>query len=441
MPKPVSEQVVVITGASSGIGRATALAFASRGAKVVCAARGAHALEALAAQISAAGGTAIAVPVDVTDPAAVQSLADAAEQRFGRIDTWVNNAAVGVWGRIEDISGAEFDRVMRVNFLGQVHGAHAAVPALRRAGGGVLIGVASLEAARAIPLHGPYTASKFAVRAFHDTLRIELAQERAPITVTTILPASVDTPFFDHVRNRLGSRAKPPPPVYAPELVADTIVYAACHSRREIPVGGAAAALMLVQRLSPSLADAVLSLRPVGVGIQRTGLPDDGTDNVDAPRAGQGRVRGSHAGRVRRRSPFTTLIGRRPRVGDVLLRLRPVPGPLRAAALARTGWGLALLAAPEVLARIGQRPPAGPAALAVARVLGARQLAQAVVTTARPSAAVAAASAAVDTLHAATDVGLAAVSPRWRSVALVDAAVASGLAACGWIAHRRSRAS
>ena len=457
MPKPVSEQVVVITGASSGIGRATALAFAARGAKVVCAARGVPALGTLVEQISAGGGTAIAVPTDVTDAAAVRLLAEAAEQRFGRIDTWVNNAAVGVWGRVEDITAAEFDRVMRVNFLGLVHGAQAALPALRRAGGGVLIGVASLEAARAIPLHGPYTASKFAVRAFHDSLRIELAQEGTPITVTTLLPASVDTPFFDHVRNRLGFKAQPPPPVYAPELVADTIVYAAGHARREIPVGGAAGGLMLAQRLSPSLADAVLSLRSVGVGLQRTDQPDNGVDNLDEPVTETGRIRGSYPGRVRRHSPFTTLLGRQPRLGDVLLALRSPGGqgrpgrdgapegdrsrtaPLRAAAVARTGWGLALLLAPDALARAGRRPSATPAAVTVARVLGTRQLAQAVVTTARPSASVAAASAAVDLLHAATGVGLAAVSPRWRRIALVDAGVAAGLAACGWIVHRRGR--
>ena len=200
MPRSVSEQVVVIAGASTGIGRASALAFAARGAKVVCAARSAQALDTLVTQIRTDGGTAVAVPTDVAEPAEVRALAELAEAQFGRIDTWVNAAAVSVWGRVEDITDAEFDRVMRVNFLGQVHGTHAALPALRRAGGGVIIGISSVEGVRAVPLHSPYTASKFALRAFYDCLRMELAQEGAPIAVTTILPASIDTPFFEHRR-------------------------------------------------------------------------------------------------------------------------------------------------------------------------------------------------------------------------------------------------
>jgi NAD(P)-dependent dehydrogenase (short-subunit alcohol dehydrogenase family) len=321
MPKPVSEQVVVIAGASTGIGRAAAFAFAARGAKVVCAARSAEALDVLAAQIHIDGGTAIAVPTDVADPVSVRALADTAEQHFGRIDTWVNNAAVSVWGRVEDITDEEFDRVMRVNFLGQVHGVHAALPALRRTGGGVVIGVASVEGVRAVPLHGPYTASKFALRGFYDCLRMELAQDGVPIAVTTILPASIDTPFFEHARSKLGAMVKPPPPVYAPEVVADTIVYAAEHPRREIPVGGAAAGFFLGQRLSPALTDALMSVRRLGVGAQRTDRPDNGVDNVDGPLDGPGQVHGSHPGRVLRNSAFTRLVGRRPRPGELVTAL------------------------------------------------------------------------------------------------------------------------
>jgi NAD(P)-dependent dehydrogenase (short-subunit alcohol dehydrogenase family) len=317
MPKPLSEQVVVITGASTGIGRASALAFADAGARVVCAARGVQALGTLIEQIRERGGSAIAVPTDVADPAAVRSLAQTAEQQYGRIDTWINNAAISVWGRVEDITDAEFDRVMRVNFLGQVHGVHAALPALRRAGGGVVIGVASVEGVRAVPLHGPYTASKFALRAFYDCLRTELAQEGAPIAVTTILPASIDTPFFEHARSKLGAMVKPPPPVYAPEIVAASILYAARHPRREIPVGGAAAGFILGQRLSPALTDAVMSIRRIGIGVQRTDRPDNGVDNVDTPVDGPGQVHGSYPGRVLRHSLFTRLIGRRLRPGEL----------------------------------------------------------------------------------------------------------------------------
>ena len=319
MPRAVSEQVVVIAGASSGIGRASALCFAERGARVVAAARNAEALDSLVWEITEAGGSAAAVPTDVADPAAVLALAAAAEQRYGRIDTWVNAVAVSVWGRVEEITAEEFDRVMRVNFLGHVHGVHAALPALRRAGGGVIIGISSVEGSRAVPLHGPYTASKWALRALYDCLRTELAQLGEPIAVSTILPASIDTPFFEHARSKLGSMPKPPPPVYAAQVVARAIVYAAEHPRREIPVGGSAIGFIAGQRFSPALTDAVLSIRRLGVGAQTTDRPDDGRDNLDAPMPGTGRVSGAYPGRVLRRSLYTTLLGRRPRPGELLL--------------------------------------------------------------------------------------------------------------------------
>ncbi|MEU4424099.1 SDR family oxidoreductase [Actinoplanes sp. NPDC024001] len=319
MPKPVSEQVVVIAGASSGIGRAAALEFAGRGAKVVCAARGEQALGTLVDQIRSAGGTAVAVPTDVTDAAAVRALAETAERAFGRVDTWVNNAAVGVWGRIEEITPDEFERVMRVNLLGQVHGIQAALPALRRAGGGVLIGVASVEGIRAVPLHSPYTTSKFAVRGLYDCLRMELAQEGAPIVVTTILPSSTATPFFEHSRTKLGGMAKPPPPVYAPQVVARAIVYAAGHPRREIAVGGTAGAAYLGQRFFPALTDVIFSIRRIGADMLHADRPDNGIDNLDGPIDGPGRVTGEYAGRMLRHSAYTWLIGRRRRPGELAL--------------------------------------------------------------------------------------------------------------------------
>jgi NAD(P)-dependent dehydrogenase (short-subunit alcohol dehydrogenase family) len=318
MSRAVNDQVVVVVGASSGIGRASALAFARKGARVVCAARSVQALDTLVEEIAGAGGTAVAVPTDVADAGAVRVLAGAAEERFGRIDTWVNNAAIGVWGRVEDITGEEFDRVMRVNFLGQVHGVHAALPALRRAGGGGIIGVSSLEGVRAVPLHAPYTASKWALRAFYDSLRIELAQEGAPIAVSTILPASIDTPFFEHARSKIGAMPKPPPPVYAPEVVADAIVYTAEHPRREVAVGGAAVGFVTGQRLSPALTDAVMSIPRLGVSESKADRPDNGQDNVDAPMDGPGQVHGSYPGPVLRHSTVTAVLARVPRPGDVL---------------------------------------------------------------------------------------------------------------------------
>jgi NAD(P)-dependent dehydrogenase (short-subunit alcohol dehydrogenase family) len=317
--RAVDEQVVVIVGASSGIGRASALAFAARGARVVCAARSVQALDDLVEEITGAGGTAAAVPTDIADAGAVRALAAAAEDRFGRIDTWINSAAVSVWGRVEDITDEEFDRVLRVNFLGHVHGVHAALPALRRAGGGGIIGISSLEGVRAVPLHGPYTASKWALRALYDTLRMELAQEGEPIAVSTILPAGIDTPFFEHARSKIGAMPKPPPPVYAPELVADTIVHTAEHPRREVAVGGAAIGFVTGQRLSPALTDALMSIPRIGIGMSKADRPDNGTDNVDAPMDGTGRVHGSHPGRVLRHSAVTEWLRQVPRPGELLM--------------------------------------------------------------------------------------------------------------------------
>lgn len=320
MPRPVADQSVVIAGASSGIGRATALRFARAGAAVTCAARSEQDLRSLVEEIEAEGGRAQAVPTDVADFAAVQRLADVAEERFGRIDTWVNAAAISVWGTVEDITAEEFDRVMRVNFLGHVHGAKAALPAMRRGGGGVVIGISSVEGVRAVPLHGPYTASKMALRGFYDCLRMELAADGAPIAVTTILPASIDTPFFEHARSKLDGRMpKPPPPVYSADVVARAIVRAAQRPTREVPVGGSAIGFFLGQRLNPALTDAVLSLRRVQKGALQADRPDDGADNLDAPMAGTGRVGGAHPPqRVLTSSAFTTLLGHVPRPGEVV---------------------------------------------------------------------------------------------------------------------------
>ncbi|MEX5710182.1 SDR family oxidoreductase [Parafrankia sp. FMc6] len=314
--RPLDEQVVVVVGASSGIGRASALVFARRGARVVCASRSVAALRALTGEIAdeVGAGRALAVPTDIAKPQAARALAASAERSFGRVDTWVNAAAVSVWGRVEEITDAEFEQVLRINVLGQIYGTKAALPVLRRAGGGVLIGISSVEGIRAMPLHSGYAASKWAVRGFYDSLRVELAQEGAPIAVTTVLPPSVDTPFFAHARSRIGGRPTPPPPVYAPEVVADAIVRSAGRPSREVLVGGAAMAASLSVRLSPALSDALLSLRRTGVETLREERPAEPSDIVDEPDPGPGRIDGGYPGRVLRRSPLTSLLGvpRRP---------------------------------------------------------------------------------------------------------------------------------
>ncbi|TQS46126.1 SDR family oxidoreductase [Cryptosporangium phraense] len=318
MVRPLNEQVVVVTGASTGIGRAAAAALAARGARVVVAARGADRLSTLVDDIRSAGGRAVAVPTDVADADAVRALADTAEREFGRIDTWVNNAGVAIWGRIEDITGEEFDRVMRVNYLGSVHGVHAALPALRRAGGGGIIGVASVESIRTVPLQAPYSASKFALLAFYDALRVELAQDGEPISVTTVLPAAIDTPLYDHGRSKLGAWPKPPPPVYAPEIVADAIVAACERPRREVPVGDSALGFYVAQRVSPALADGFMAVRRLARTSQEYERPDNGVDNLDGPLSEPGAVRGTYPGRVLQHSALTRLAARVPRPGELV---------------------------------------------------------------------------------------------------------------------------
>src|SRR3712207_849709 len=211
--RPVSEQAVVVLGASSGIGRATALEFVRQGCtRIVVASRGEEALGTLVEELTREGAEAVAVPTDITDQAAVRALVDAAETRFGRIDTFVTVPGVGIWGSVKQIDLDEFRRVTEVNYLGHVAAAQAAVPALERAGGGVLIGIGSVEGYRSIPLHAPYSTSKFALRAFYDALRTELAEEGSPVEVSQILPAGIATPFFEHARTKLGPMPKPPPP-------------------------------------------------------------------------------------------------------------------------------------------------------------------------------------------------------------------------------------
>jgi NAD(P)-dependent dehydrogenase (short-subunit alcohol dehydrogenase family) len=320
-PRPLAEQVAVVLGASSGIGRATALEFARRGTRrIVVASRGADALDTLAGELEGIGAQVLAVPTDIADEAAVQALVRAAEERFDRVDTFVTAPAVSVYGRIMDIPLEEFRRVVEVNFLGHVAAAKAAVPALERAGGGVYIGVASVEGHRAFPLHAPYSASKFALRSFQDALRMELAEAHSPVHVVSILPASIGTPFFEHSRSRTGSMPKPPPPVYAPELVGEAIVRAAEHPRREVPVGDAALAMIAGQRFSPALSDALFSA--VGPREQTTDRPDDGTDILDTPTPGPGRVRGEHADHLVTSSPLTRATATVLRPGELLLRAR-----------------------------------------------------------------------------------------------------------------------
>ncbi len=309
--KPVAEQVVAVMGASSGIGRATALRFAERGAAVVVAARGEPGLTSLVAEFEAGGGRATAVVADVTDPAQVQAVADRAVAEHGRLDTWVHMAGVLLVAGFDDTTPAEFARVLEVNLLGQVHGAKAALPHLRR-GGGAFISVTSMGAKRSIPLQTAYCASKHGIDGFLEALRVELQRDGVPVSVTQIMPGTINTPLFDNARTKMGVKPVAPPPAYPPWIVADAIVHAAQHPVRDLVVGGSAKALITAEKFAPRLVDA--ALRTVGYELHDTGQrkPADAPDNLDAPLTGNTGVEGTVGGVALRHSPYTWWAMHRP---------------------------------------------------------------------------------------------------------------------------------
>lgn len=242
--KKLSNQVMVITGATSGIGLTTARMAARKGASLVLAARDESALEELVDEFRQQGANAVGVPTDVGDKEAVAALAQVAVGRFGRIDTWVNNAGVSIFGRYEDISSEDHHRLFQTNFWGVVNGSLEAAKHLKREGGAI-INLGSEVSDRAVPMQGMYSASKHAVKGFTDSFRMELEKAGAPIAVTLIKPAAIDTMFTVHAKNYMDKEPKLPPPIYAPELVAEAICYAAEHPKRDIYVGGASKAVSL----------------------------------------------------------------------------------------------------------------------------------------------------------------------------------------------------
>ncbi|MFE9688283.1 SDR family oxidoreductase [Micromonospora sp. NPDC005806] len=308
LTRTLDDATVVITGASSGIGAATAYALARRGADVVLAARTEPALRQVAAHCRELGGRALIVPTDVTDPEAVRQLAARAAAEFGRIDAWINNAAVSAVGLFDEIPVEEFRRVVAVNLLGAVYGTKAALPWLDASGGGVLVNNASVLAEAAMPYQSAYNASKHGIRGLADTVRQELrVTGRGNISICTVLPASIDTPFFRHAANHSGHELTPPPPVYPPEVVAETIVRLLRRPRREAYAGGTARLIGFPWRLAPALAERVLAWYTARTQFG-PGVRLDSTGNVFRPGAEAERTGGWH-GRRRQLLRMTAAFG------------------------------------------------------------------------------------------------------------------------------------
>ncbi|MFE0824439.1 SDR family oxidoreductase [Streptomyces sp. NPDC058847] len=251
-------QVVVITGASSGIGRGAAQAFAARGAGVVLAARSEQALTEVARECGERGGRALAVPTDVSDEEAVQILARRAVEKFGRIDVWVNAAAVWSYGRFEDTPGPVFRQIVDTTLLGQVYAARAVLPQFRTQGHGLLINIGSLYGRLSAPYIAPYVTAKWGLLGFSEVLRQEL-RDAPGITVCTILPGAVDTPIYRHAANYIGRQIRPLPPVTSPDRVVTAVLRAADHPQREIVVGQTHRIGAWIHRLTPRFYDRLIT--------------------------------------------------------------------------------------------------------------------------------------------------------------------------------------
>jgi NAD(P)-dependent dehydrogenase (short-subunit alcohol dehydrogenase family) len=304
--KPLSEQVVVVTGASSGLGRAVARLAGRRCAGVVCAGRNGDALEAAVAEVEGAGGEALAVEFEAAGEDECQQLVEQAVDRCGRIDSFVRSHMVSVFGEVEQLRGDELRRVLEVNFLGSVYCLWAALPHLRESRG-TFVDVNSALAYRGIPLQAAYCASKAALRTFLESTRVELERGGSGVDLCVLLPGAINTPHFDRVRQKLGLQPQPVPPIYQPEAFAEVVLHSCEHPSRELPIGWGAQKALWAQKLAPRLVDRRL-LRS-GWDSQTTGEPKplDAPDNLFETLPGDPGARGRFDAQAKARTAWTTL--------------------------------------------------------------------------------------------------------------------------------------
>lgn len=270
--KSLSDQVMVLTGATSGIGLVTARMAAKRGAKLVLAARNQEALDSLVNEINTAGGEAIGVAADVGKEGDVKKIEAEALRKYGTFDTWVNNAGVSIYGKLEEVTTDDSKRLFDTNFWGVVYGSLVAVRNLKIYGG-ALINIGSTLSDRAIPIQGMYCASKHAVKGFTDALRMELEAEDSPVSVTLIKPSAIDTPYKEHAKSYLHVQPQNPPPVYAPETVAEAILYCAEHPVRDLFVGAGGKAISWMGYNAPRGTDVLME--NTMISMQQTDIPAD----------------------------------------------------------------------------------------------------------------------------------------------------------------------
>jgi short-subunit dehydrogenase len=304
--KKLNEQVIVITGASSGIGLVTARQAAQQGAKLVLASRSEEALQQLCAEITERGGQAIYVVADVCREADVQRISQAAQQQFGGFDTWVNNAGVSIYGKLEQVPVEDMRKLFETNFWGLVYGSLEAARHLKNRGGAI-INVGSILSDVTAILQTIYSASKHAVKGFTDGLRMELEMDGAPVSVTLIQPSSIDTPYTVHAKNYMDREAKHGPPAYAPDTVARAILHAAAVPERSIVVGGGGRAFIGMQRWTPALFDQYMEkafAKQEHADDAPRPLQQNGLDRA----AGSLRERGNYPGYTRETSFYTAAV-------------------------------------------------------------------------------------------------------------------------------------
>jgi short-subunit dehydrogenase len=333
MARQRNGETVVVTGAAGGVGRATARAFGRRGANVGLLARGAEGLEAAAHEVAEGGGSALVLPTDVGDAAAVERAAAAVEERFGAIDIWVNCAMATIFSPFSDLGPEEYRRATEVTYLGYVYGTMAALRRMKQRNRGTIVQVGSALAYRAIPLQSVYCGAKFAIRGFTDSIRSELLHDNSRVHITMVQMPALNTPQFDWARNKTGRLAQPVPPIYQPELAAAAIVFAAHARRRELYVGGSSVKVILANKIAPGLLDRYLAHNGYQAQLSKEPTPPEAPDNLYTPAPGDHGAHGRFDSRASGWSLQFWLSRRR--------------GPLLAAGLAAAAAAVWLLPGPR----------------------------------------------------------------------------------------------